>query len=65
MGFSKLHEKIQLYVDDGTIILAPQESEDVLVIDRVTFKVELQGNLLSQYIIFEGGALNTHKSFVT
>jgi hypothetical protein len=43
MGLTKLHDRIQLYIDDGTIILAPQESEDVLIIDRVTFKVELQG----------------------
>lgn len=43
MGGPKLHEKIQLYVDDGTIVLAPQESEDVVVIDRVTYKVELKG----------------------
>jgi hypothetical protein len=47
MGGSKLHEKIHVCVDDGTIILAPQESEDVVVIDRVTFKVELQGNYMN------------------
>lgn len=43
MGVPRLHEKIQLLVDDGAIILAPQEGEDVLTIDRVTFKIDAQG----------------------
>jgi hypothetical protein len=51
----KLHEKFQLHVDEGIIVLAPHGSDDVLVIDRVTYKIELQGT--NKYIISLGGEL--------
>lgn len=38
-----LYEKLQLNVEDSVIVVAPYDSEDVLVIDRVTFKIQLQG----------------------
>lgn len=41
-----LHERLLLYVDDGTIVLAPHGNEKALVIDRLTHKLELQGTYI-------------------
>jgi hypothetical protein len=43
----KVHDRLQLYVEDGIIVLAPSAEEKALVIDRVTFKIELQGMWVS------------------
>ncbi len=46
----KIHDRLLLIIEDGSIVLAPYYGELALVIDRITFKIDLQGIYLFIYL---------------